>query len=163
MYYESRLDALRMAPLAFLTTVEEEQKRGLHFFETIMSRTDDNNVIFGAFENERLVGSVGVIKGDRSKHKHRASIWGMFVDERQRGKGVGSALLDLAMQHAQNVMNVGLIFLSVEAQNTAAVKLYESKGFRTWGIEPNAVFEGGVFYDDRHMVWMSTTKGLPCA
>ncbi|MBC7742610.1 MAG: hypothetical protein H7061_10460 [Bdellovibrionaceae bacterium] len=50
-------------------------------------------------------------------------------------------------------MKVELIQLSVEANNLAARKLYESRGFKCWGTEPKAMRMDGQYYDDCHMIY----------
>lgn len=62
----------------------------------------------------------------------------LFVGEEHRGKGVGSRLLDKAIEQAG-----GTVSLEVEESNAAAVKLYLKKGFR---ITERIVAQNGKVY-----------------
>jgi ribosomal protein S18 acetylase RimI-like enzyme len=150
--FASRLRALENAPTAFLTTLAEEKERGLPFFERILSKENDDNVIFGAVSNNVVAGTIGIYREERPKTFHKSMIWGMYVDTDQRGKGIGGKLLDIAIEHAREKMKVATVSLSVESTNHGARKLYESRGFKVWGTEPKAMRSDGQYYDEDHMV-----------
>ena len=76
----------------------------------------------------------------------------MFVDVEFRSQGVGGSLVDLAIQHVREHLNVTGIYLSLESGNQPARRLYESRGFRVWGVEPQAMSDGQNFFDEDHMV-----------
>ena len=151
-YYNHRLEALREAPTAFLTTYDEEVTRGNSHFAATLTHEGNDRVIFGAFSGKALMGSIGVVHEDRPKTYHKAAIWGMYVDAEARGKGVGGRLLDMAIEHVRLSGRAAAIYLSVEASNKAALKLYESKGFRSWGTEPLAMRFEGRDFDECHMI-----------
>jgi len=151
-YFENRLRALQNAPTAFLTTYVEEKARGSNHFSRSICHEGNERAIFGAVNNEIIIGAVGIYKEDRPKTNHKAIVWGMYVDEGQRNQGLGGRLLDLAIQFAKNQMNVSGIYLSVESANSSAKNLYLSKGFAIWGTEPRAMTHEGQFYDEHHMV-----------
>lgn len=58
---------------------------------------------------------------------------GMFkfimVNPSQRGKGLGKAMLQLAVEYAFNITKVDTVQLNVFPENTSAQKCYESVGF----------------------------------
>ena len=92
---EVRLRALEETPLAFLTTVEEERSRGRGLFADVLARPVEEAAVFGAVAADgRLVGMIGIRRGDRPKLRHKAFIWGMHVDAEHRGQGVGGDLVD---------------------------------------------------------------------
>ena len=77
-----------------------------------------------------------------------AGSWGVFgeteitnvcVDEAYRRKGIAGKLIDALVNEAVN-KGVDIFFLEVRQSNTAAIKLYESKGFKNIGVRKN-------FYD----------------
>ena len=151
-YFANRLRALEFAPSAFLTTLEEERARGNAHFEKTLSYTGNERGIFGAVSNGVVIGTVGIFQEERPKTRHKAMIWGMYIDQDHRNKGIGGKILDLAIQFALNQMKVKTIHLSVEAENNGARRLYESRGFRVWGTEPKAMQFENRFWDEHHMI-----------
>ncbi len=49
-------------------------------------------------------------------------------------------------------MNLEQLTLGVVSTNEPAKRLYESMGFKTYGIEKRAIKMNGVYSDDEHMV-----------
>ena len=109
-------------------------------------------MIFGAFDREKLIGSIGLFRIERAKRRHKASIWGMYVSETHRGKGVGRMLLDEAIRAARAMPDVRLVGLSVITVNQAARQLYLNAGFRPYGLEPRSLKVGDRYYDEEHMI-----------
>lgn len=70
-----------------------------------------------------------------------------------RGKGIGRKLLAQALALAESVPGLLQVNLSVNANNPAAISLYESLGFQTFGREPGAMKIGNSLYDELHMCW----------
>lgn len=95
---------------------------------------------------------VGLYRDQRAKRRHRASIWGMFVAERFRGKGAGRAPIEAALQETGSMAGVRSVLLSVTAGQEAARRLYLSVGFRPYGTEPRALRVGRSFVDEEYMV-----------
>lgn len=151
-YFENRLRALKNSPSAFLTTYDEEIAKGQSHFEKTLSHLGNEKAIFGAIENNQVIATIGIYQQDRPKTAHKAGIWGMYVDEAFRKKGIGLKLLDSAIQFAHNEMKVKQIHLSIESTNKAARSLYESKGFKVWGVEPQAMKTNNHYFNEDHMV-----------
>ena len=151
-YVENRLRALEHDHAAFLTTLEEERSRGTTHFESTLSYEGDEKVIFGAISEDSVVGTIGVSREERSKIRHKAMLWGMYVDVSFRKQGIGGALLDLAICHAMEKMKVTVVMASVESNNGAAKALYESRGFKCWGTEPKAMHSTDRYFDEDHMI-----------
>jgi GNAT superfamily N-acetyltransferase len=106
----------------------------------------------GAFDGPVLAGMVGLYRDQRAKRRHRASIWGMFVAERFRGKGAGRTPIEAALQETGSMAGVRSVLLSVTAGQEAARRLYLSVGFRPYGTEPRALRVGRSFVDEEYMV-----------
>jgi RimJ/RimL family protein N-acetyltransferase len=150
-YFANRLRALQNSPSAFLTTYEEEKRNGSDHFAKTLSYQGKDRIIFGAVENGKVVGTIGLFQEEREKLIHKATIWGMYVDVEWRKSGVGAKLVDLAIHYSKNHLQVTGVYLSVEANNASARRLYESKGFKVWGTEPKAMAIDGKFFDEDHM------------
>jgi RimJ/RimL family protein N-acetyltransferase len=152
-YYDLRLKGLKEAPSAFLTTYAEQLERGSDFYAKILGDSNNDNVIFGAVKDGQVLGVAGIFRQiEKAKTAHKAWLWGMYVDPSARGQNVGGRLVDLVLTHTRENMPVSAVYLSVESENTAALKLYQSRGFKIWGTEPRAMFDGGHYHDDHHMV-----------
>jgi ribosomal protein S18 acetylase RimI-like enzyme len=93
---------------------------------------------------------VGVFKAAKLKQRHKAMIWGMYVQPRYRRGGVGRALLSAAIEQART-WSVDQLQLSVTDSGTAAKHLYETAGFRIWGTEPRALHWNGRFVTEHHL------------
>jgi ribosomal protein S18 acetylase RimI-like enzyme len=63
-----------------------------------------------------------------------------------RGRGIGARLMDQALKKAFTT-GIVRVELSVQADNTRAIRLYEKVGFVREGILPDAVFVDGEFND----------------
>lgn len=147
-----RLRALRDHPRAFLSHEREDTRLGVAGVAERLGAPRDRAFTYGAFAGDVLVGSVGVIRGDRLKTTHTATLWGMYVAPEHRRAGVARSLVQRAIDDSSAVMGVARIALSVDVTNHAAVALYESLGFVAWGTEPDAFRAEGDPVDEMHMV-----------
>ena len=146
-----RLAALRECPTAFSSSYEEECDIPL---EQAAERLAPNQhrAVFGAFDGDLLVGTLGLYRENRRKLEHKGVIWGVYVEPAYRGRGVARTLLELALAHAAAMPNVVAVTLGVNAANTAAIALYESAGFEPFGLERGFMLVDGVLHDELHMV-----------
>lgn len=147
-----RLAALLDEPTAFGASYDEEAALADEVIAGRLEQRPDRGV-FGAFEGENLVGIVTLARETMLKLRHKGMIFGMYVAPAARGKGVGRALLANALEFAQAVPGLLQVNLAVNAGNRAAIALYESMGFETYGREPGAMLIDGVLHDELHMFW----------
>ncbi|MEH7247342.1 GNAT family N-acetyltransferase [Neobacillus niacini] len=151
-YWELRLEALKQAPEAFLTSYEDAIKREDPISQVARNFTEEVNYTFGAFEGDELIGVVTLLQEKADKIQHRANIYAMYVTPRKQGLGVGKALLTEAINKAKSIESIEKINLSVVATNEAAKKLYTSLGFKVYGLEEKAMKLNGAYLDDEHRV-----------
>ena len=92
--------------------------------------TKATSVCLGAFESpeRRLVGYVIV-----SRYVDAWHVMNLVVDEARRRLGIASALLNEVFERTREEGRRGFT-LEVRASNDAALRLYESKGFRAQGV-----------------------------
>lgn len=104
--------------------------------EYLQKKTEsENEVEILAFIGERLVGTAGVEqRSPKAKLRHRCD-FGISVDQAYWGFGVGRALMNAAIACARKA-GYEQMELEVVAENTAAVRLYESVGFIEFGRNP---------------------------
>ena len=144
-----RLQALRECPTAFSSSYEEERETSLAEVARRLASTD--TVVFGAFNQQRLVGTAVLHRETRRKRAHIAVVWGMYVDPDFRRLGVGRRLLDRLLAHAASLRGLHKVTLGVNAANPTAIALYEAAGFERFGVEPGFLLVDGVLQDEVHM------------
>ncbi|MDR5822114.1 GNAT family N-acetyltransferase [Caballeronia sp. LZ043] len=145
-----RLAGLSECPASFASSHEEEADRSPTQVERMLTTNDDQGV-FGCFEGARLIGIAGVKRETLRKLSHKAFVWGVYVAQDMRGKGVSRSLLREAIAFAQRTPGVTQLNLTVNADNAAAIRLYASLGFEQFGLERNAIFAEGCLHDEMLM------------
>ena len=147
-----RLEALEREPEAFAESAEEYRATPLR---AIAARLDKKSTpgafILGAFEGERLIGTVGLARLERRKSRHKAHIWGVYVTPDWRGKGVARSLFAELLRLARALPGLERLTLTVNSGQTAARKLYASLGFEAFGHECGALKIGDAYIDEDHM------------
>lgn len=98
-----------------------------------------------------LVAAASIRRETQCKFRHRAGLWGVFVDPDHRVRGLGRVVVSAAVEVARSWPGVDYVDLGVSENAPAAQSLYESLGFRAWGREPEATEYDGRRYDEIHM------------
>ena len=106
--------------------------------------------IFGAFRPD-LIGMVGLRREQRPVLRHKASLWGLYVDPNHRRATVATQLMTAAIDHASSQSELELVRLVVDADNTAAIAVFERSGFERYGLEPRARLVDGAYHDQVYM------------
>ncbi|WP_078544925.1 GNAT family N-acetyltransferase [Litchfieldia alkalitelluris] len=150
IYKILRLEALKNNPEAFSSSFEEEENDSLEKYELRFKGI--NSFTYGAFKQNQLVGTVTLVLETKKKVLHRATIVAMYVTPEARGLGVGKSLMLQAIQKAKEMNHVNQVYLVVTATNEPAKALYTALGFRTYGIDKEALKIGDTFFDDELMV-----------
>jgi ribosomal protein S18 acetylase RimI-like enzyme len=132
-----RRSALIDAPLAFLSSPEDDLAQSVEITKDLLDRAPDS-IVFGA-ESGQLVGMLGVYRAQPAKAAHKANVWGMYVVPEHRGRGIGRDLLRSGLAHARSLSGIASVHLSVAETAKAARHLYETEGFSVWGAEPDAI------------------------
>ncbi|MDT8989676.1 GNAT family N-acetyltransferase [Curvibacter sp. APW13] len=142
-----RLEMLALHPEAFTSDAAEEAQRLLAWTEERITPSADkpHDLWLGAFDDGVLVGCVGLAGRYRAKERHNATLVGMMVHPRARGRGVGKQLLDAVLERARAIPSLTHIDLTVTQGNDSAQRLYEAAGFTVFGVHPDAIRVG-----DRH-------------
>ncbi|WP_298930225.1 GNAT family N-acetyltransferase [uncultured Ramlibacter sp.] len=147
-YRPLRLRALREHPEAF--TSSHEENLSLPLAETEKRLASATISMWGAFQAGVLCGAIGLERETRIKNRHKASLVAMYVAPEHAGLGVGRALVDALVREARTE-GLELLVLTVTAGNASATHLYESAGFRSFGIEPRAIKVDGQAFAKNHM------------
>jgi ribosomal protein S18 acetylase RimI-like enzyme len=136
------------APYEWAKGVTPEQSQ-----EILRQIRANEGFILGAMNEGTLIGELNFNRQQGEKFRHKGDIGAVYVIPEQRGKGIAKVLLLAALEKAQTMTGLAVISLSVNAENQAAIKLYESCGFRSYGIEPKGLRSNGKDYDLMHMTY----------
>ena len=155
-FWDLRLTALSLVPLAFGESAEEHRQKTVETVARMLRSSGEENFVLGALATsagrETLIGTVGFYRDVGMKRRHRGHIWGMFVASEWQGQGVGKALLEEALKRAGSIVGLKSVLLSANSTQNAARRLYKSLGFEVYGIEPEALEVDGRYYDEEFMV-----------
>ncbi len=88
---------------------------------------------------------------DRERLRHKGLLFRMYVAAAFGGRGVGGALVAEVVRRARQLENMEQVNLTVIATNEKAKSLYAKFGFRTYGLEKNAVKHEGYYLDEEQM------------
>jgi RimJ/RimL family protein N-acetyltransferase len=149
-FQELRLLALRECPTAFSSSYEEECDIPLTRVAERVAAAPDR-AVFGAFDDGRLVGALGLLRERHRKLSHKALVWGVYVAPAFRKRGVGRRLLRAALDHAAAMSGLRQVSLGVNANNSASIALYKSLGFEPYGVEKGFMMVDGILHDEIHM------------
>jgi ribosomal protein S18 acetylase RimI-like enzyme len=146
-----RVEALEREPEAFSASLEEYLSLSIDEVKRRLWSTVDAFVM-GAFEGGQMQGMAGFFREKGSKSRHKGRVWGVYVTADARGKGMGREMMQTLLERGSGIDGVEQILLSVATTQDAAVGLYHSLGFETFGCEPRALQVGGRFIDEEYMV-----------
>jgi putative acetyltransferase len=96
--------------------------------------------------DEEVVGHLGLETFTRPRRRHVGEI-GIAVRDDWQGKGIGSALMEAALDLADNWLNLIRLELTVYADNAAGIALYEKFGFEIEGTHRLVAFRNGEYVD----------------
>jgi len=142
---------LKKVPEYFGSTYEEEVLNPKFIFETYIENDSLEHVMFGAFDEERLIGITGFNRMARQRAMHRGELVQVYVDSSYRGQNIGEKLIRRALEYAFGLDGIEQVQLSVIAGNQTASKLYEKIGFRTFGVQPRYFKVGDTYMDQQFM------------
>jgi putative acetyltransferase len=97
-------------------------------------------------ENE-VIGQLGLDTFPSHPRRRHVGQIGMSVHDDWQGKGAGSALMQAAIDLADNWLNLSRIELEVCTDNDPAIHLYKKFGFVIEGTHPRFAFRDGEFVD----------------
>ncbi len=118
-------------------------------------------VMLVALVNGRVVGNAGVHAiSDNPRQKHVCSL-GISIAHAYQGRGVGRTLMNACLDFADRWANYSRVTLTVHADNTRAVQLYESLGFQHEGRLRDFSFREGGYVDALFMARLTTSLSNP--
>jgi ribosomal protein S18 acetylase RimI-like enzyme len=152
-YKRLRDDMLALHPEAFTSDAETEAaKEPADYLHRLgLDGDDGGHFLLGAWQAPRLVGAIGCEREARLKVRHIGHVVGMMVRPDARSAGTGGLLLEACIAEARHA-GLELLTLTVTAENTSAVRLYERHGFVVYGTLRRALKVAQRYHDKLHMV-----------
>ena len=151
-WWHLRLVALKDEPHSFAESAEEHEARSEEDTQKFFRALNSENFIIGAFENSELAGMAGFYREKHTKFRHKGTIWGVYVRRESRGKGLAREILNDVIRRARMINGLEQILLVVAATQEKPRRLYESLGFRKYGVEPRSLKVNGEYIDDELMI-----------
>jgi putative acetyltransferase len=124
--------------------------QSLEVWRKRLTHNDDTLHALVATVAGEVVGNLGLTRFTRPRRAHVGEI-GMGVRDDWQGKGVGSALLEAALDLADNWLGLRRIELHVHADNERAIALYRKFGFAVEGTHRAYAIRNGVYVDSLSM------------
>ncbi len=141
-YRNLRLDALFKDPTAFGSSFEEEKK-----FTAATWRERMPNARF-ALKDDLPLGMIVIMRIGKVKLKHIANIYGVYVQQDMRDRGIGSMLVESAVEEISQWDGIVKIDLSVNSAQKPALALYTKFGFEPVGTLSKDLCVDGQYYDE---------------
>lgn len=144
-----RLEALQRHPEAFGADYAEQVMRPDEFWIERIQQGMGGPVgaIYVAESGSELAGMAGIRRGDSTKLRHSAMIWGVYLRPEMRGQRVADALLAACLAWAES-QAVRIVRLSVVSSNGSALRLYLRHGFTIYGVDPEVLYVDGMYHDE---------------
>ncbi len=121
--------------------------------ERLRQISEGGGFLLGAMDSGSVIGMLNFTRLQGEKFRHKGDIGAVYVAPEQRGKGVAKALLLTTLEKATAMTELAIIFLCVNNENIVAKHLYESCGFKAYGVEPKGLCVDGKFIDLLHMTY----------
>ena len=110
-------------------------------FEARLKNPSSNQHDFVAEVDGMVVGLCGLTQGN-GRRAHTGSLF-VFIDEHYHGRGIGTSLIQNAIDLADNWLMMERIELTVIDANTRAKTLYERLGFENEGFKYGSIVQNG--------------------
>ncbi|HVN03140.1 MAG TPA: GNAT family N-acetyltransferase [Bryobacteraceae bacterium] len=153
-WWRLRLEMLEREPQAFGSSAEDHRKTAVESAAARIASAGPGSFILGAFMAGELAGAAGFYREQELKSRHKGHVWGVYVAESARGRGIGRDLMRELIAKAAREPGLRQIILTVTTEQSAARRLYESLGFVRFGREPRALEIDGRYVDEEYYLLM---------
>jgi putative acetyltransferase len=111
-----------------------------------LARSREDNIHLVACVRDEIVGHLGLMVY-MSPRKRHSGHFGIAVRDDWQGTGVGTALLEVCVDLAENWLNLTRLDLRVYVDNEPAISLYEKFGFEVEGTHRRFAYRNGEYVD----------------
>lgn len=115
----------------------------------LADKPDGDHILVAELDG-KIVGNLGLHIAKAQRRRHAAS-FGMSVHDEFQRLGVGKALIEAALNLADNWLNITRLELEVYTDNAPAIALYKKYGFEIEGTLKQHAFRDGKFVDSYYM------------
>lgn len=124
--------------------------QSLEHWQSKLAKPAEGFMAIVAVQDVEVLGQLSLTVLQHPRRRHVAT-FGMGVRASATRRGVGSALVQAAVTHAEQWANVSRIEIEVYTDNAAAIALYAKHGFMVEGTARNYAFRDGAYVDIHHM------------
>lgn len=154
VYRDLMLEGYALHPVAFIASVAEREPFPMTWWEgRVKDGEEAEEIVCGAFDDARLIGVAGLRFEQRPKTRHKAVLYGMYVDGGYTHRGIGQKLVAAVLDEARMRDGIRTITLTVTEGNREAETLYAKCGFARFGVEPLAIATDEGYVSKVHM-WL---------
>ncbi|MFO1458640.1 MAG: GNAT family N-acetyltransferase [Verrucomicrobiota bacterium] len=115
--------------------------------QRLSRETESTLVSLVACDGDEVVGTLGLhLNGGMPRRQHVAEL-GMAVRDDWQGRGVGTALMQAAVDLADRWMQLRRLQLTVFVDNAPAIRLYQRFGFEVEGTLRELAYRDGRYVD----------------
>ncbi|MCL4395446.1 MAG: GNAT family N-acetyltransferase [Chloroflexi bacterium] len=100
-----------------------------------------------ACADSQVVGTLGLRTYPGTPRRRHVGSIGMAVSDEWQGKGIGTALMQAAVDLADNWLSLLRLELDVYTDNEPAIHLYQKFGFQVEGTHRRSAFRAGEYVD----------------
>ena len=150
--YYALYDEVREDPNVGITLFPDRPSLGseAEWFASMFRRVEEGAGVAVVAVVDRRAAGLCTVDRRTDRERQHTGILGLLVGRPWRGHGIGRALLQHAVERCRGKFEI--VELQVFVTNARARKIYESVGFRSWGILPKAIKRQERYVDLEHMV-----------
>lgn len=142
-----RLNSLQTDPNGFASTYGREREFPIEKFKVRLKNTATHFTV-GAFDDATLICIATFYSEPLEKIKHKGNLVSVYCHPQYRRQGIARQLIQQIIDSVVEQNTVKTISLCVLSENERAISLYEKLGFKHYGTEPKALYDGHVYYDE---------------
>jgi ribosomal protein S18 acetylase RimI-like enzyme len=132
---------------------------GAFWENSLAAAARGERVILGAFDDEKLIGTVTLLLDCAQNQPHRAEIAKLMTRTSHRGRGVAKALMDVAESTA--VERARTLLVLDTAVEGGASGLYERLRFQLAGVIPDYAFKPHGGLNGTMIYWKRIDSAAP--
>lgn len=151
VYFKFRLHGLELHPESFGSGAKDFSKATNEQIKALLSKPLIEDFVLGAFVENELAGVIGFKREPKLAVSHKGTVWGLFVHPDHRGSGLAKSLLSQLIKVSSENTETEYLRALVTTSNSNAVKLFESAGFKKYGLEEHGIKVGSEYYDQAYL------------
>lgn len=118
---------------------------------------ENNAVVLGIWSDSKFIGTTGLYSIHPIAHSAEYRI--LIGDKNYWGRGIGTECTNMVIDYGFDRLNLNMIWLGVNVENKAAVRVYEKTGFVYEGELRQVQYRNGKYYN---VVRYSILRGERC-